>query len=277
MCRAIAEGGRRCPGCSNREVEHALTSVKRFERQLADLEDDDTISADDPRYEAKVARYLDAVNRLTERERARGIAKAERDFPPSAGTGWITPEAVEAMPAETVETTKQALWADPEAAYALEVAACDDPLRDSLWTREGEGRPLELADDDELGEDAGEVDEWDEIGALAAANGLTRDEYAREEWERYQLNAYCAAEEETGGSLLTREARDAGIDAYSLFSGSADRAARYASDELKAWWQANGRHTVASHRYQLLKRDSDKQAYESATITARFDDAAAVL
>lgn len=109
------------------------------------------------------------------------------------------------------------------------------------------------------------------------AGNLSRDEYAREEWERYSMGAYMDAEDRTGGSLLSTKGREAGIDAMSLFSGSAKRASKYASDELKAYWQENGRHTAASHRYTLLGRASDRKAYEHATTQARFDDAAAVL
>lgn len=55
---------------------------------------------------------------------------------------------------------------------------------------------------------------------------------AREQWLR--------AEDEAG-FLTSREAQRRGIDPASLFTGAEARARRWASDELKEWWDRNGR------------------------------------
>lgn len=268
MCRAIAEGGRRCscatPG--HRRVEHALTSLKRWERKLDDIETGD---ASDERLQQAADRYIDAQNRLIERERERGLNNSAFGPPEPTQADQYTPDAVADMDDEQYTREHKLVWGqDPKAAYTLALSDTDN-------TDEADEYPLPQAPPEDDDQPAYEPTEHEEIGAMAGS--VSRDEYAREEWERYSMGSYMDAEERTGGSLLNAKARDAGVDAMSLFSGSARRASKYASDELKAYWQANGRHTASSHRYTLLGRASDRKAYEHATTQARFDDAAAVL
>lgn len=268
MCRSLALGGRRCPcsGSKSRQVEYALTSVSRLERRLATLEDND---ATDEEFAVVADRYQAAVNRLVEREQARAATVSAYGPPQPSTAGDYTPESVETMSDEDYSSTHQLVWGqDPKSAYSLALADSGESLADRQEEAE-----WDTADEDDY--PSAEPSEWDEIGALAG--NLNRDEYAREEWDQYVMGAYLDAEEQTGGSLLNRRGRDAGIDVFSLFTGSAERASRYASDELKAYWQSKGRHTAASHRYMLLGRPSDKDAYEYATTQARFDDAPAVL
>lgn len=57
--------------------------------------------------------------------------------------------------------------------------------------------------------------------------------------------AYVTAERETRGSMLNRKGEARGINPRSLFTGSEDRARRYASEELLEHWQKHGRPTRA--------------------------------
>lgn len=270
MYRAIVEGGRRCrcatPG--HRRVEHALTSLKRWERKLDDME---SSNVSDERFQQAADRYIESQNRLIERERERGLNNSAYGPPEPTQADQYTPDAVAGMDDEHYSREHKLVWGqDPKAAYTLALSDSSAPgSHDDLEDTEFPTPPEE--------ESAAPYDptEHEEIGAMAG--NLSRDEYAREEWERYSMGAYMDAEDRTGGSLLSTKGREAGIDAMSLFSGSAKRASKYASDELKAYWQENGRHTAASHRYTLLGRASDRKAYEHATTQARFDDAAAVL
>ncbi|MFJ9558061.1 hypothetical protein ACIRPH_30010 [Nocardiopsis sp. NPDC101807] len=68
-------------------------------------------------------------------------------------------------------------------------------------------------------------------------------EVAREQYKLYVARQYVAAEDATRGYLVTTEGRARGVDPESLFSGPRARAERWASEELKRWWDAFGRLT----------------------------------
>lgn len=76
-------------------------------------------------------------------------------------------------------------------------------------------------------------------GIVAQAFALRRQ--CREEFELYLEAQFEMASEACRGRLLTDEAYRAGIDARSLFLGSADRANLHASEELAEWWRAHRR------------------------------------
>jgi len=72
----------------------------------------------------------------------------------------------------------------------------------------------------------------------------------REVREEYQLVLeahYRAADDATGGNLLTRDARKRGITSWSLFMGQESRAQKWASEELKYHWQSHPRVTFAAY------------------------------
>lgn len=72
----------------------------------------------------------------------------------------------------------------------------------------------------------------------------------RAEFELSRHASFERAHRELRGELLNSRGRDQRIDPYSLFMGNRIRAAAYASEELKAWWEANGRPTVKSFEAQ---------------------------
>lgn len=79
------------------------------------------------------------------------------------------------------------------------------------------------------------------------AFGWARDEWRRirDEYELYREQQYAAAVEACNCILLNREAIAAGVDEFSLFIGRRDRAERWASEELLAWWREHPHLTFA--------------------------------
>jgi hypothetical protein len=87
------------------------------------------------------------------------------------------------------------------------------------------------------------------------AQGYTGDRFedlARASYRDYLYRQWLAAENATNGNLVNNEGRARGIEPESLFHGPEARARRWASDELKAWWDANGRLTFEDWKESLL-------------------------
>lgn len=86
-------------------------------------------------------------------------------------------------------------------------------------------------------------------------NGYTGrgfEELARAAYRDHVYEQYLAAEDATRGHMLTPQGQAAGIDPQELFTGPASRARKWASDELKAWWDSNGRMTFDEYAGWLL-------------------------
>jgi hypothetical protein len=81
--------------------------------------------------------------------------------------------------------------------------------------------------------------------------GETREQALRRAYKEQIAIAYVQAEAATNGHMLSPAGRAAGIDPYSLFSGPRSRAAKWASDELKEWWEQNGRPTFTEFKGQM--------------------------
>ena len=84
----------------------------------------------------------------------------------------------------------------------------------------------------------------------AAARRLTPTQQARADYDAYLETAYLQADAELNGVLVNRDGLARGISARSLFSGSDSRALAYASEELRAWFQYNGRYSWEAWKYQ---------------------------
>lgn len=82
--------------------------------------------------------------------------------------------------------------------------------------------------------------------------GRGLDDLARQSYKDHISRAYLAAEDHARGHMLTAEGDRLGIDPVSLFSGPESRARRYASPELKEWWDEHGRPTFEGWKAQLL-------------------------
>ncbi|MFB9929186.1 phage minor capsid protein [Amycolatopsis halotolerans] len=79
---------------------------------------------------------------------------------------------------------------------------------------------------------------FDELARAAYAERLERD--------------YFAAEAATNGFLLTQEGQRNGLDTRNLWRQNENYARRWASDELKQWWDENGRVTFDQFAAELL-------------------------
>ncbi|GGM65125.1 hypothetical protein GCM10012275_39590 [Longimycelium tulufanense] len=91
--------------------------------------------------------------------------------------------------------------------------------------------------------------------ARLRADGYTGrgfDDLARAAYRDYVAEQYWHAEDATNGYLLNQAGEAAGIDPRELFTGPASRARKWASDELKAWWDGNGRMTFDEYAAWLL-------------------------
>jgi hypothetical protein len=91
-------------------------------------------------------------------------------------------------------------------------------------------------------------------------SGETLDQVVRRLFEEWLELQFIAAERYTRGVLVNAEGRRRGIDGRSLLSGRQDVAYKWASDELKTWWEKHPRMTLVEFRAQMLGRASDKQA-----------------
>lgn len=87
-------------------------------------------------------------------------------------------------------------------------------------------------------------DQADQLRKAAGARAYSR-RMEREEAVEY---AYVTAERETRGNMLNPRGRARGISDRSLFTGSEERARRYASEELLEHWQVHGRPTIGMFR-----------------------------
>jgi hypothetical protein len=102
----------------------------------------------------------------------------------------------------------------------------------------------------------------DEAIAALRAEGLTGrgfDELARAAYARALDEQYIAAEDATNGYLLTAEGQRKGMDPRQLWRQNETYARRWASDELKQWWDDNGRLTFDQFRAELLSGSNQQR------------------
>jgi minor capsid protein 2 len=78
------------------------------------------------------------------------------------------------------------------------------------------------------------------------------DELARAAYRDHVYEQYLAAEDATRGHMLTPQGQAAGIDPRELFTGPASRARKWASEELRGWWDSVGRMTFDEYAAWLL-------------------------
>lgn len=79
----------------------------------------------------------------------------------------------------------------------------------------------------------------------------------REEFRTHRLHAYIAAETHTNGCLLNAEGRARGIDPMTLFIRNRAYAYRYASEELRDWWEQHPRVTFPEYERQMYEAVPD--------------------
>jgi hypothetical protein len=98
------------------------------------------------------------------------------------------------------------------------------------------------------------------------ARKLSRDEQTSEEFDAYVSTSYAKALEATAGNFIKRsmaaEAAKRGITSETLFTGPVATAKKFASEELIAFWEENGRQTWTSYRYHMFHMPADAKAAE---------------
>jgi hypothetical protein len=107
------------------------------------------------------------------------------------------------------------------------------------------------------------------------ARRLTPHEVAREEYDHYVCAKYRQCESELS-FLLNKEGIAKGIDSFSLFSGPVSRVKKYGSEELKAWFAINGRHTLGSFRHAMYGWHSDAKAAQNVRLEG-FENVAHII
>lgn len=102
--------------------------------------------------------------------------------------------------------------------------------------------------------------------ARRPARKLTPEQACREEYDAFVRDSYVSAENDCRGAMLNRDGIASGIDPSSLFCGPASRVRKYASEELRTWFERNGRITFGEWKYNWFGRQSDRKA----AINARY-------
>lgn len=290
MCRAKSEveGGKRCRYHSDPRVMAAQSARQAATRMEARIERAEAAGLPDEKLQGRMDKLVGAYERTSAREQAARAAPADGGAAsPAADRGGdgaadsapvpvgpakpsaadsITAARVHSMSWDELAEFSGNLGDDPEAWDKLEGLINEREERESN-SAEIRGW-LETAPEPEP--------DTDPVTNPAARpkRSLNPHEKAREEFDGYRYSQYRKAEDELG-YLLNAEGRKAGIDDLSLFSGPASRVRKYGSEELQAWFNRNGRLTLASYRHSLYGWASDARAAQRAK-TQGFDHVANV-
>jgi hypothetical protein len=96
------------------------------------------------------------------------------------------------------------------------------------------------------------------------APGDTREDTLKRMYKENVAISYVEAEAATNGHMLNPAGRAANIDPFSLFTGNRARAEKYASDELKDFWDTKGRQTYTAFRGMMTGAQKDVAATRAA-------------
>jgi hypothetical protein len=266
VCRAISEGGRRCPSCAN-TADRAQANIRqrigrhdRKAREAADHHDWD-----------RETHYINLLERaISDYERAAASPPVEAPAPPPTRACEYTPMAAIEMTDDELAAALNELNDDP---------AAQDQIIETLEWREAmrQERDADIAASleqkrrDTEAREAAWLREWENGDASPLTNPARRNErrlkpeqVCREEYDTHLYTSYLQAENECRGVLLSRAGQTQNIDPEPLFSGRADRVRKYASEELKTWFARNGRITYSEWKFQWFGRESDRQAARTA-------------
>lgn len=75
--------------------------------------------------------------------------------------------------------------------------------------------------------------------------GIMPIQEVRKDWEIWVNQQALAAEDATRGNLLSAVGKRRGASVYDLFTGRADNAVRWASEELINWWEEDNRRRMS--------------------------------
>lgn len=207
-------------------------------------------------------RSVSAVERITAELDRRDRAAADRSDEPDPDTVGDDPDAVDFLAELDAELAAERAQRDAaeaaeaaERARQAEIDARIDTLIARGWDYAEAYAEVYQLDPEELRrqELAAAVD-------TQRRTGETRDQAVRRLYDEWVYLQWIAAEKATNGYLLNAAGIAAGIDPRELWGGNVERARKYASEELKRWWQEHPRKTLTEFRADMLGRDRDRQA-----------------
>lgn len=200
---------------------------------------------------------------------------------PLAATGAPAVPVATASQAEQLTLQSTAHLSDDELTELMIQYADTDPdamdkileIIDERAVRDDALRAFDAAEEARLAAEAAERNVWgsvpDEFKSISGspARGLSIDDQVREDYQAYVMTQYSKAMDDINGNFFKPEfrgpgRRPAGIDEIVLFEGSSTTALKYASEELVAWWEQNGRHSLGSFRYGILGRREDWERHQ---------------
>jgi hypothetical protein len=195
------------------------------------------------------------------------------------------PDRLKAVPTEGLAVAFKQIWNSPDSpgrTLAL------DALDAELARREGVAKlTADIGRGDQAADDrvaaGGAYDDLDptELDAKQRAAlvdthrrpGERREQTIRRMYAEHVYLSWLDAEEITRGHLLNAAGKAKGIDPASLWSGPSARARKYASDELKQWWEDHGgRRTFAEYRVQYVNTGAAKAAASKARASGQGKD-----
>ncbi|CAM3410885.1 hypothetical protein KIPE111705_07105 [Kibdelosporangium persicum] len=262
MCRAISEGGRRCPGCFD-PIQRGLANI----RQRIGRHDRNARKAADRADWDRETHYVALLERaIGDYECATG-GPAVGQAPPTRAKQY-TPEATVHWSDDDLSAELNRVHDDP--------AAVDQILSTLDWREQMERqRDANIAADldrkrhEKAEREAAWLREWEDSSPLTnpsrrSSRRLKPEQVCREEYDAHLYTSYLQAENDCRGVLLSRAGRAHGVNPETLFSGPASRVRKYGSEELKTWFGRHGRITYAEWRYEWFGRDSDRKAARTA-------------
>jgi hypothetical protein len=154
---------------------------------------------------------------------------------------------------------------DAELAEMDRRAEHDDDQNAEQWARVDElmahGLDDRAAYAEAFGKDPDRIRRDDAIHRLRddgnTGNGF--DELARSAFRKELQRQYFDAEAATNGYLLTAAGQQAGLDTLDLWRNNEAYARKWASDELKEWWDNNGRLTFDTFAAGLLSGENEQR------------------
>lgn len=154
--------------------------------------------------------------------------------------------------------------ADEDQADAADLTVADE--RDAeKWARFDEFVAQGMSEQDAYAEafdlDPDRVRRDDAIARLRTDGyrGKGFDELARAAYRNTLQRDYFAAEQATNGYLLNAQGQRRGLNPLDLWRQNESYARRWASDELKEWWDANGRLTFDMFAATLLSGSAERR------------------
>lgn len=155
-----------------------------------------------------------------------------------------------------------------ESRTADEVAFDESPEQQAIDRLVMKGYDYREAYAEVHGQDPEELDRAARTADVDARKvaGKTREQVIREAYREWVHVSYVEAEAATNGHMLSPAGKAAAVDpdrklsAVDLFSGPRAAARKYASEELKRWWEQHPRQTYTEFRADVLGRREDKRA-----------------